>query len=403
MPIFRILAVLFLGVSAATAADLRLLSSNDAIKGELVSIDGKNLLFKTDEKTITKPLAEVLQIDFQAAPSLGSVGFHQVELTDGSLLSCKADGIVFKGKTVELTLVTDAKLEVPITALSYILKDASDAKIRDNADWKKVLKGRRNNDMLVKWFMGQLNGLDVSITEGKDTAISFIPQGKNITLQNDLRAQNLQGVIFVNKPDPATPVPVCRLLDVNHNLFMVSKLEAAEGGNFVFTTVSGTKLEYKRDLVVRLDYSWGKRTYLSDMEKDIVVLQEPGEDFSFPNRFLRDKNGDGNPLRLGGQPFPKGLFLPARTKLAFKLGGEYNEFFAQVGVDEGIRGRSHVRLIIEGDGKELFNAEFKNGEKRREVRLIVTNIQELRIAVEPVNLASLDGNHLDLADAKVSK
>ena len=45
-------------------------------------------------------------------------------------------------------------------------------------------------------------------------------------------------------------------------------------------------------------------------------------------------------------------------------------FTALIGVDEGIRGRSHVRLVIEGDGKELFAAEFNNGEKPREVRII---------------------------------
>src|SRR4029079_4995188 len=120
--------------------------------------------------------------------------------------------------------------------------------------------------------------------------------------------------IFVNKPDAGAPAPICRLLDVNQNLLMVSKLELAEGGNLVFTTSSGTKMEYRPDLVVRLDYSWGKRTFLSDMDKDVTVMAEPGDDFAFPNRFSGDKNCDGNPLQLGGQRYLKGLFLPALTK-----------------------------------------------------------------------------------------
>jgi hypothetical protein len=406
MPILRILAALVLTVGVATAAEpqlLRLLPSDEPIKGELVSIDGKTLIFKTEEKTVSKPLVEVLKVDLQPAPANASVTYHQVELTDGSQLSCKPDGIVFKGKKVELTLVSDVKLEVPLTALSYILKDANDPKVRDNADWKTILKGRRNQDMVVRWYQGRLNGIAGAITDGKDHTVNFILEGSDTVRPIDLRAQNTQGCVFVNKPDPGAPAPICRLLDVNHNLLMVSKLELPEGGNFVFTTVSGTKMDYRRDLVVRLDYSWGKRTFLSDMDKDVTIVAEPGEDFAFPNRFLRDKNGDGNPLQLGGQRFPKGLFVPARTKLAFKVGGEFNEFSAQVGVDEAVRGKSHVRLIIEGDGKELFNAEFKNGEPRREVRIIIKNVQELRIAVEPVNIASVDGNHLDLADAKISK
>jgi hypothetical protein len=139
------------------------------------------------------------------------------------------------------------------------------------------------------------------------------------------------------------------------------------------------------------------------MEKDITVLAEPSEDFTTFPRFVRDKNSEVNQLQLNGKRYTKGLLIPARTKLAFKVGGDYNEFTAMIGVDEVNRGRSHVRLIIEGDGKELFSAEFKNGDKPREVRLIIKDVQELRISVEPVNLASLDANQLDLADAKISK
>src|SRR5437660_1059589 len=109
MPTLRILAALFLGVGLTSAAEphlLRLLPSDEPIKGELVSIDGKNLVFKTDEKTVSKTIVEVLKVDLQPVPPAAGVSFHQVELTDGSQLSCKPDGIVFKGKKVELTLVS---------------------------------------------------------------------------------------------------------------------------------------------------------------------------------------------------------------------------------------------------------------------------------------------------------
>jgi hypothetical protein len=393
----------FAATTFAAEEQLKLLGTNDPVKGQLVAIDGKTLIFKTDEKTVTKPVAEVLSVDLQPAPPPGGANFHQVELTDGSILNCKTDGIEFKDKSVLLTLTSGAKLECPITALSYILKNAHDPQVRDNADWKIILKSRKNEDRLVRWFQGRLNGIDGTIPDGKGTSINFILSGTNVVKPLDLTHQAIQGCVFVNKPDASAPPTVCRLFDMNQNLLMVSKLELAEGGKFVFTTVSGAKLEYGREQVSRVDYSWGKRTFLSDLDKDTTVLAEPGEEFSFPNRFFRDKNGEGNQLQLSGKRFPKGLFIPARTKLAFKVNGDYNEFTALIGVDEAIRGRSHVRLIIEGDGKELFAGEFKNGEKPREVRVNIKDIQELRISVEPMNLASLDGNHLDLADAKISK
>lgn len=405
MPVFRILVALLLFVSTTLAVEeqLRLLSSNDPIKGQLISIDGKNVIFKTDEKTVTKPVAEVLSIDLQAAPAAGGANFHQVELTDGSILNCKTDGIEFKGKNVLLTLTSGAKVECPITALSYILKNAHDPQVRDNAEWKKIMKRRRTEDMLVRWYQGQLNALDGAFPDGKGTSINFIPSGINVVKPLDITHQAIQGCVFVNKPDPAAPPTVCRLFDMNQNLLMVSKLELAEGGKFVFTTVVGAKLEYGREMVSRVDYSWGKRTFLSDLEKETTVLTEPGEEFSSTTRFFRDMNGDRNQLQLNGKRFAKGLFLVAGTKLAFKVNGDYNEFTALVGVDESIRGASHVRFIVEGDGKELFNGEFKHGEKAREIRVIIKDVQELRIAVEGFNLERVAGNHLDLAEAKVSK
>src|SRR5262249_18988732 len=173
--------------------------------------------------------------------------------------------------------------------------------------------------------------------------------------------------------DPEAPVTLCKFLDTTQNLLMVAKLEAKEGGDFVVTTVAGAKLQYKRDLVVKLDYSRGKLTYLSDL--DATILNELSDDF-VDHRYVRDKTRDGNQLQLGGATFNKGLFLPVTTKLEYAIGGDYNEFTAQIGVDERVPGKVHVKLVIQGDGKVLFPAandsgEFKRGDKPRQIKLNV--------------------------------
>src|SRR5262249_31955496 len=138
MPVVRVLLVLALFAGTAFSAEhqLRVLNSAEPIKGELVSIDSKNVVFKTADKTITKPMTEVLQLDFQSAPAQVSGNYMQVELTDGTILNCKPDGFACNGKDVELTLLADIKVQVPLKALSYILKNAQDPKVREDADWK---------------------------------------------------------------------------------------------------------------------------------------------------------------------------------------------------------------------------------------------------------------------------
>lgn len=406
MPFLRVFVALVFFTSAALAAEhqLRVLNSAEPIKGELVSIDDKNIVMKTAGGNVTKALAQVLQLDLQAAAQ-PSGNYTQVELTDGTVLNCKPDGVAFNGKQVELTVLPDLKVQVPLKALSYILKEAQDPRVREHADWKKLLKSRRTQDMFVKAHEGRLSGVDGTFTDGKGTALNFILDGRDTAVPLDLTKPAIAGCIFVNKTDPDAPVTLCKFLDINQNLLMVAKLEAKEGSDFAVTTVAGAKLQYKRDLVVKLDYSRGKLTYLSDM--DPAILNELSDDF-VDHRYVRDKTRDGNQLQLAGATFNKGLFLPVTTKLEYTIGGDYNEFTAQIGVDERVPGKVHVKLVIQGDGKVLFPpandaGEFKRGDKPRQIKLNVKDIQKLTIAVEPAEPLNLFGQHLNLADAKINK
>jgi len=400
MPFFRTLAVALLLTAPTLAAEqtLRVLGKDAAIKGELVAIDSKELVFKTGADTLRLPLASVLGIDLQAAPPLATPA-TQVELTDGTVLHCKPDGVKLAGKTVELTVLPDMKITVPITALSYILKQGHDVRVREHSDWKVILKGRKNQDMLVRASEARLNGLGGTFTDGKDQSINFVPEGRDTPLPINLGLEAVQGCVFVNRLDPGAPITVCRLTDLNQNVLRVARLEMKDGV-ITATAVFGGTFTYRPEQIARLDYNSGKLTFLSDLEA--TVLKEPGDDI-FDRHYRKDKNADGGPLQISGARFPKGLFLPAPTQLSYKVNGDYNEFYAQVGVDDTVRGRAHVRLIIEGDGKELFSGEFKRADKRREIKVNIKDVQELRIIVEPVDPINLDGNHLDLADAKINK
>src|SRR6516165_5780638 len=79
---FRAFVAWVLFTSAAIAAEhqLRVLTSSDPIKGELVSVDAKNIVLKTADGNVTKPLAQVLQLDLEA-PAQPSGNYTQVELT----------------------------------------------------------------------------------------------------------------------------------------------------------------------------------------------------------------------------------------------------------------------------------------------------------------------------------
>jgi hypothetical protein len=176
---------------------------------------------------------------------------------------------------------------------------------------------------------------------------------------------------------------------------------------YSITTVTGAKADFPLKSFTRWDFSKGKLTYLSDLEA------KPSEtsNVNFVEHYRRDKNLDGEPIRLPQknqdgvtalQLFPKGLSLHAYTELLYDIGGEYKEFKAVLGVDPKVQGDSHVKVTIEGDGKELFAGEISRKDDPKPLTLDIKNVKQLRIVVASTGLLDL-GNHVCLADAKVSK
>lgn len=406
--------LLLLGLATAAADDLRNLADK-VVTGDIVSIDDKNVVIKTAAGPMSVPVqTDVIELSFNPAPALSSMPYcHQVELTDGSLVHVKPEGgFVIKDSKVTLTLLNDSKFEVPLTALSYVLKNANDAKIRDNPDWKKSLKARATRDMVVAWDKNKerLNNPEGTFAEkGVGTVLPFTIASTGTTIEeNDLAKARTQGWIFVNKPDAGAPVAVCRLIDVNHNNFAVAKVALKEGGNLEATTVFGVKLELPKAQVASLDFRKGRLEFISEIEPKIV--DQPSEDredrYRWYGRGLEDKrnkNLDGHKLRLGDKDFGRGLSLPAPTTLQYSLGGEFKEFSAVIGVDETVAGGSHAKLIIEGDGRELVKPiEVKRKDAPKEIRVNVKDVNTLTIKVVPAGVLPY-GHRIDLGDPKVNK
>src|SRR5262249_23517199 len=147
-------------------------------------------------------------------------------------------------------------------------------------------------------------------------------------------------------------------------------------------------LEYTKAQLAKVDFRKGRLEYISDIEPKIVA--EPSEDRDryryFPDADKRNKNLDGNKLRLGDKEYGKGLSLPAPTTLQYTLNGEFKEFSAVVGVDESVPGGSQAELIVEGDGRKLFSGEIKRKDAPKQLRLNVKDVNTLTIKVVPITV-----------------
>lgn len=403
MPVLRTLAAFLLVTSVAVAADLHTLAGN-TVSGELTALDDKAITLKTDSGPVTTPLLSVLDLVLQAdAPGPEATAkYLDVELTDGSLLHCKENGFTVKGKQATLDLLAGPKVQVPLSALSSVLRDAHDAKVRD--EWRAIVAKKGTSDVLAIKAEGVLNRLEGTIGEGDDKGekINFLDARLDRTLPVPLA--RVSGMLFVRKPGGDAPDTLCKITDLLRDTYVAHQLTLS-GTDFTLTTVTGAKLTLPVAQVATIDFSGGRLLYLSDANP--VRVQEKSNTGRV-DHYRRNKNLEGGEIRLHGegeqykQPFAKGLALHAYTEIVYDLGGQYKKFETILGVDELVDGDSHVKVTIEGDGKELYAAEISRKDEPKPVKLDVKGVKELSIVVRSIDLLDF-GNHVDLALARVSK
>lgn len=401
MPAIRAFVVLLACASFTFAADpakLRTLSGKQ-IEGEIVKITDKEIILKTKDGEAATPLLEVLEVELAAGGERppADAKYIDVELSDGSILHCGQ--FTLKKNQVELKLLLGQEIKMPLSAVAHVLNGAQDKTVRE--EWKKLVAKQGNRDMVAVKKQGVINGLEGTLGEGDEAGetIGFELRGGEQKVR--LKLDRLHGMSFFRKQEGNREETLCKVHDTANNVLMVSKVVQTATG-FTFTTVAGVTVEYPAPLLSKLDFSKGKLVWLSDLEPARASEASTLEGI---DHYRRDKNLDGrDQIRIEGTIYSKGLSIPAYTELVYDIGGDYKEFKAVLGFDDQVSGDSNVKILIEGDNREIYKTELKRGDKKAAVKLNldVKNVKLLRIVVSSVNILDL-GDHVELADAKVSK
>jgi len=141
-----------------------------------------------------------------------------------------------------------------------------------------------------------------------------------------------------------------------------------------------------------------RKVWLSDL--DIRKTQQGWE------HARKDLSVDGQPLKIAGRAFEKGLGTHADSVLYVELNGGSTRFHAWVGVDDEVMnpnrpGGAHpgsVEFRILADGKPVYQrGRIRSGDPAKEVDLDVTGVTLLVLIVDSVDDMNYD--HADWADA----
>jgi hypothetical protein len=401
MSAFRALLVLLLFAPAAGAAELKTLKG-DVIKGDVVSVSEKEIIIDTGGgKKVATPITQALALTLsEEYEKLGpDVRFTQVELTDGSQLKCSA--VALKGKEARLTLLQGQIVTVPIAKLNWLLHEAN---VPDNVKEfrEKALGKKQPRDLILVKSGKVLNPIAGTLGDADDEGktIEFtLPTGD----KRDVALDRPAALYFQRGPDAAAKPIVCRVLDTSRNLLFASEVKR-EADGYTVVTSAGASVKYPGDKVAKLDYSGGKIQFLSEMPP-VSVKQTSTEGEGSIQKYRRDENLEGGPIRLGGVVYKTGLSLHSTTELEFNLDGEYRELKALVGIDDDVPGEDGpVVLKIYADSVEVLKWTItrKDKERVRPLNLAIKDVQKLKIVVTTDDLLDL-GKHLTLAEARVTK
>ena len=387
-----ILVVILLLAAPAWTDELKMLSGK-SLSGTLEKITDSAIILKAGDKSAETPLPQVLELTLRPGKSVPSANkYIEVQLLDESILYCTK--ATFSAKDVQLELTSGGLVKAPLTALVTFLRDAQDENLKKQ--WAKLLTEKTRFDRIFVLKDGDLNPLKGAlgaIDESKQSIKFKIEGGKEIEPELD----NVQGMQFV-RTDLPTEVSLCKVIDIDGNVVVASKL-GYSGDRMNVTTPFGQKLTLDPKHLARVDFNFGRLTYLSDLDAKIADAPLLG---GF-NPLRKDTNLDGGPIMLQEKKYDKGLSMYAGVELAYDLAGKYKDFKALLGVDSSIaeegQGKVTVTIYCDREKRGTFEVSTK---APTPISTNVKGVTTLRIVVSGSNFTNYSG-HATLANAQVSQ
>ncbi|MBN1844130.1 MAG: NPCBM/NEW2 domain-containing protein, partial [Sedimentisphaerales bacterium] len=116
----------------------------------------------------------------------------------------------------------------------------------------------------------------------------------------------------------------------------------------------------------------------------------------------RNRSVEGNPLRIGGKEYSRGIGTHAPGYFWVRLDGWTTEFKAFVGVDDEVgNAAASVEFKVIGDGKVLWESGvMKSGQAAKEVQVKVQGVKDLVLTVTDAG-DGMNWDHTDWAEAQL--
>jgi hypothetical protein len=295
-------------------------------------------------------------------------------LTGDEKLFGKLEGI--GQETLKLTTPWQDHLEVPLTRVVGVHIGTLERK-ESAESFAKRLKSRGSEDLLLAQTKnGEVIAIP-GILEGVDAdKLRFRYQDRTRTMA----LKQVEGLVLASRPEPPRPDELHPVFTLPFGVVVSGKWQDLDTSIWKVESAWGQGMNLPATEIQGVRFAGGKMSYLSDLTPSKV---EETPFFSHRLSWRRDVNLLGEPLRMKGQTFARGVAVHSRCALTYDLNGRYSTFEALVGFDDDAKGLGRVDCRVFADGKELYsNPDLQASSAPVPLKLPITGADQLRLLVD---------------------
>lgn len=385
------LSLALLSTVASPNVEVQTLAGEQS-SGQLVSLDAEQLVveapegprsFAVQNLLAVRPLEQAAAVPQLANPESSAT----ILLTDGSTL--RVQDYRVEGETAHFVLAEHA-LTLPVAAIRTVRFGGGPSS--HASQWEQITTRKAAGDLLVVYRTDSLDYLEGIIGAVTDERVQFQLDGDTLPV----RKNKIAGLVYYRPNPPGGGTGKCLVVLANESRLAVTSL-VSSGETIELKTGAGMQLTLPWSAVRRLDFGQGKVQYLTELTPQSTTWEGyfgTGTGTDIVTQFYQprsDQGFNGQPLRLRGETYARGLAIHSRTELIYRLPGQFRRFVAVAGIDDVVTPHGDVHLTIWGDNRLLFEQQIRGGDDPLSLDLDISGASRLRILVDY-------GEHLDVAD-----
>jgi hypothetical protein len=388
--------------------------AGQTVDGGVVRLtDREVVIAQGDQEQVFAPAA-LRALEFPKRSALAAAPV-QVGLVDGSLL--QAAVFTLAEAKAKVTLPDRTTHEIPGRLIAWVRFRGAGGDL--DTQWNQFQGEESTADRLIVRRKGSpdgepavapvetLDAMEGVIGDVTTASIAFEFDGDTL----NVKRERVEGMLFLRSGDSALPAAACYAVDQQGSRWAVKSLELA-GDTLKLATATGLSLELPLVQLQKIDYAASNVQYLSELVPERSArtswLQpddataNSGEE-SPPSLFqpLSGRTPEGV-ITVGGNTFTQGMWMPAKSSMIVRIPAGFQRFQAQVGIDDRVNGTDGARLLIEGDGKVLFDQVMGRQSQPTPVDVPLAGARRVRITVDYGGESFL-GDQLVLCEAMFTK